>query len=849
MTIRFIYPFFLLLLLAAPLPWLYPRRLEDRIHGILRTLLLAGVIFALARPVLLVQGSAGYQVLIVDESAGLTAQQRERSAQLADRWVAQLEDREKAAVVVLDQGAEGAARQPESKRYTGIDAIVHVSGTRSASSLSAALAAAERQIPQGSSGAITLISDGLSTDRRWGPTVQSLIRRGVAVNTADLGRDDTDVYPAALVTDATLRAGQTTRVTVHVAGRARAMQVRLLDARGAQLAISPAVDSDGRVSVPLDFEPPAAGFMTIRAQVLPVAGDTNLANDSLEKTLAIQPPLRLLYLGERMQGGERRLSQLLGKGFSIEDGSRRDLAQKTDLREYDLVMIDDRTAAHMPQPFQEQLSAAVRNEGLGLIFAGGKAAFGAGGYDATTLAGILPVDISQYTEKRDPSAALAIVIDTSGSMSGSRMELARQVARLAGRRLKAHDRIGIVEFYGNKQWALPMQSAANKISIDRAVGRMQPGGGTVLLPAIEEAFYGLKDIKTRYRHILIITDGGIESADFESLIQRIALEHINVSTVLVGPQAHDQALMDMAAWGRGRFYAASDRYSLPEVLLKQPSTLKLPSYKTGSFDVAARGAEGWWGGVDRGKVPQLSGYVETRARPGAEVVLEVSGSEHPVLASWHYGLGRVTALMTEPVGEGTASWSAWRDYGRWLARVAERTANDSSQFRFDIERNDRRVTLTARRYGKIADSVPRAFALDSAGGHGAEIGFRQLAPDYFIAELSIDPDLQFRASATAIDSANSVLQPETLLVSAAAEDIAPEQQVDPAASLDLQALAEVTSGIAIDPARPLDARFAAASGASRGALTPFNLWWYALLLALLLYLVELVYRRWPGSRS
>jgi Mg-chelatase subunit ChlD len=111
----------------------------------------------------------------------------------------------------------------------------------------------------------------------------------------------------------------------------------------------------------------------------------------------------------------------------------------------------------VPEAFQQHLADAVTHQGLGLVFSGGKSAFGTGGYDTTPVAKIVPVEFVQRTEKRDPSTALAIIIDTSGSMTGSRIELAKQVARLAVRRLKAHDRIGIVEFYGNKHWALPLQ--------------------------------------------------------------------------------------------------------------------------------------------------------------------------------------------------------------------------------------------------------------------------------------------------------------------------------------------------------------------------------------------------------
>ena len=43
-----------------------------------------------------------------------------------------------------------------------------------------------------------------------------------------------------------------------------------------------------------------------------------------------------------------------------------------------------------------------------------------------------------------------MILDTSGSMAGSRIELAKHIARIAVRRMQPHDRIGIVEFYGKQ---------------------------------------------------------------------------------------------------------------------------------------------------------------------------------------------------------------------------------------------------------------------------------------------------------------------------------------------------------------------------------------------------------------
>ena len=144
--------------------------------------------------------------------------------------------------------------------------------------------------------------------------------------------------------------------------------------------------------------------------------------------------------------------------------------------------------------------------------------------------------------------------------------------------------------------------------------------------------------------MLVLTDGGVETGAFEPLMRRMADEGINVSTVLIGPDAHSEFLVSLANWGKGRFYSVPNRFNLPEILLKQPASAKLPAYRPGVHTLNGRGGPGWWGEVDPGSVPALSGYVETTPRPGAEKLLETVEGAHPVLASWQYGLGRATAF-------------------------------------------------------------------------------------------------------------------------------------------------------------------------------------------------------------
>ena len=846
MTISLLSPFFLLLLPAIALLWFWPRRPSDRVQAILRTVLLASLVLALARPVWLSADRETYHVFVVDRSASISPaqqmKQRDAVALLRDRAGA------RASLVVIGEPADRGAAPIETNRF---DSVVQVSDARSATPLGLALADAARLIPEGARGVVHLFTDGLSTDRRWAPDVQQIISRGITVDAYDMGYNERDVHPAGMTSKGLLRVGQTARIDVEVAGIARGMRVRLLGAGGEELSTSATIDSDGQTTVPMTFEPRDAGFLQVTAEVVPGKEDADRSNNKLQQWFAVQDPLRVLYLGDRVQGASPKMQALLGRGFDLQDASNTAASGAIELSNYDLVMLDDRPASLMPEPLQQRIEQAVAHDGLGLVIAGGRSSFGTGGYDGTPISTIAPVEFVQRTEKRDPSAALAIIIDTSGSMSGTRIELAKQVARLAVRRLKSHDRIGIVEFYGNKHWALPMQSASNKIAIDRAIGRMQAIGGTVMMPAVEEAYYGLKNVDTRFKHMLIITDAGVESADFESLLRQVAKDGINVSTVLVGAQAHNQLLIDLSSWGKGRFYSVSDRYNLPEIILKQPSTMKLPAYKTGRFSVDTRGGEGWWSDIDRRSLPALDGYVETTTRDGAEELMEVNGTADPLLATWRYGLGRVTALMTEPVGEGTGGWAGWRDYGRLLARVFSRTAADTRLFEYSVRRTDHELEVTAVRTSREADWYPTAQLLNDANQPSGDVPFREVAPGRYSGTMAIDPSAPVRVLAAAHQTSVPTQARElTRVMSTSLDDVSAETQVDPVRGLDLEALAKATGGTYLEPAGFSSGRFDRAPDDSAtfdrsGSLSATRLWPGLFLIALLLYLGEIVWRRWP----
>ena len=830
MDVSFTYPLAALLLLAVPALWFWPARPRTVWHGVIRTLLFALLIAALMQPVTVLEVEQERHVVVLDETASLSAAARGRGAQAAAALVAELSGRGEATLIRLGaQGAESSGNENGTRRI--------VPDAPDASPLAEALQIAAQSIPRGQRGSVVLVSDGLATNRDWAGSVAQLAERDIPVHVFNPGAASGDPFPARLRLS-TARPGESLRATAEVIGANAEMQL-VLNSDGEELARSEPFQGEGRHYIELDFEAGEPGFLDVTVELVaaPGAGD-DAGNNRLQAVAAIQAPLRILYLGSRQEGAAQRLAEILGPGHEIDTADPAALDGDTDLDPYQLVMLDDVPARLISEAFQARLEDAIVDRGLGLMMSGGEASFADGGYFETPVAELLPVEITGEDDISDPSVALALILDTSGSMGGTRIELAKQIARIAVRRLQPHDRVGIVEFYGAKHWAVPLQPASNKIEIDRAIGRMKAIGGTVLYPAIQEAYYGLKNVNARFKHIILVTDAGVEDANYEAMVRSISRDNINVSSILVGQGGHNLVMSDIANWGQGRFYGVGNQFSLVELILKRPTIRKAVRYKRGSFSLDSLSGPGWWGPVDPAALPPLNGYAQVEPRDGAEMLIRVADARYPVLSTWRYGLGRTTALMTEPAGQGTEGWREWPDYAEFLGRIVARTASDQEPFKLGLKRRGGRVHLSVRRYENDPLLAPDARLVDDSGGELAEPvpALTETAPGLFEADFSAAPEEAVRV----------VVRPNRgpgaqRIALAPFSDRFGETQVDPAAALDLEELAALTGGAVLTGGDA--AQISAGGGLRAGDVT--RLWPWLLLAALLAYLADITYRRWP----
>ncbi len=68
------------------------------------------------------------------------------------------------------------------------------------------------------------------------------------------------------------------------------------------------------------------------------------------------------------------------------------------------------------------------------------------------------------------------------------------------------------------------------------------------------------------------------------------------------------------------------------------------------------------------EAPFLLGYVVTRPKPTAEVILATESGD-PLLAWWRYGLGMSVAFTSDAKARWAAEWLNWPQFGQFWAQV------------------------------------------------------------------------------------------------------------------------------------------------------------------------------------
>ena len=538
---------------------------------------------------------------------------------------------------------------------------------REETDIQAALQAALAQAGDGRQEKILLISDGNENRGEVARVLPLLRAQGVQVWSLPVGlsRGRNEIYLSDLTVPRQVDSAEGFEVRGSIESlRAAPARLRLLR-DGALYAERELQLNPGATTISFRDSLTARGNHTYELLV-ESPDDTLAANNLLQAVVEVKGPPRVLLLSGQNES-QRVISRVLQvQGYTVvEAAPERQALGLADLSAYDLLILDNVPALQLSHAKMENIEKYVRDLGGGLLVIGGSQSYGAGGYYRTPLERILPVEMRPPARLDMPHVALLFVLDKSGSMGAgaegsTKLDLAKAAAIAAADIMNPTDQVGILAFDANWDWALPFRPVGKGEWISDRLSALQSDGGTDLYKAMVEAQRGIASKQAAIKHVIVLSDGLTDKADFRSLVSQMARDGVTVSTVSVGNDADVQLMADIAKEGKGRGYVALDPQTIPQIFTTETLLISRDLLIEKSVTPRIVSQIGPLKGIAPNHLPALGGYVLTYPKPRAELSMLVE--KDPLLVSWRYGLGRVTAFTSDLSGRWGRDWVAWQGF-------------------------------------------------------------------------------------------------------------------------------------------------------------------------------------------
>ena len=856
------HPAALLLLLGLPVVfrWTYP---TGRLASVLRAVAYLALVLALAGAELTIPMPSERVTLVaaLDVSPSIDANGREWAQRYVNDLQAALAPDDELAIIAF--GSEVRLLRAPAPPARLEQAAQPMEGA--ATDLAAAIDGAAALLPATGRRQVLLLTDGNETRGNSSDRLPWLRASGVRVDAAiPPQRQGTDVSidhvvaPPLVGEDSVSQIG----IVAHNNGPLRSAVLNLyLDDR---ITDSAAVElPPGRAAIMMPAQLQGEGSYRLRAE-LAVDDDPQAANNSRDVGITIRERSRALVITSRRQSAVAQA--LERKQLRVDVQTPATLRTDQELAPYHVVVLEDVAPAHLAPQTLDVIERWVRERGGGLVVSGGTSSLGNGRFAHTALRRLLPVTLDPVRPKRAEREPLALflVIDRSRSMSenshmakapdGEKMRYAKQAALAVIAQLKDRDLVGLIAFDSKPYPIAPLAPLnKNRATLEERIPMLDPQMGTDFYEALESAQQQLAASAVKQRHVILLTDGDTNRPSlslYQPLIAALARDGVAVTTIRVGDNRINlKLLQDISQQTGGEFHHVQDAQSLPDLMLRETArALEPAAVATEIYHPEIALQSQLLRGIEEAWLPPITGYAHAKLKDGADVLLRVSRAERkdPLLAVWHYGLGRVAVFTASPAND-AERWVAWREFAKFWSQIAHWVAREHSddEVAIDASRHDGATELQVRTFGPTADGAALVARLDVDGAM-RESALVPRQPRLFTGTLLNVPPGRYpltiiKRSAAGVVSEHT--EPVTIPATAA-EDRAEFERSTPNTSL-LAQLTESTGGRLNAETRELAQR---ATGERRGS---YPLDFLLLPLAMLLFLGDTAVRRlghWSALR-
>lgn len=171
----------------------------------------------------------------------------------------------------------------------------------------------------------------------------------------------------------------------------------------------------------------------------------------------------------------------------------------------------------------------------------------------------------------DQPISLALVLDTSGSMSGSKMEDARKAAHRVVDLLTERDELSLYAF-GTEITGFELRrvNEGNKASFHAAIDALQAAGSTNISGGVTAGWGSLRSA-TGAKRLVLVSDGQptvgmITEPELSALVGRVHDESITMTALGVGADIDGALMLHLSERGGGMYGYLKDAGALEEIL-------------------------------------------------------------------------------------------------------------------------------------------------------------------------------------------------------------------------------------------------------------------------------------------
>jgi hypothetical protein len=436
-----------------------------------------------------------------------------------------------------------------------------------------------------------------------------------------------------------------------------------------------------------------------------------------------------------------------------------------------------------------------------------------------------------------------------GAEGGTKLDLAKAAVIAAADIMNPNDQVGILAFDAAWDWTLNFRPIGNGDWVNDKLAALRSDGGTDMHKAMVEAQRVMSEKEAAIKHVIVLSDGLTEKADFPSLVRELARANVTVSTVSVGEDSDAKLMAEIARLGKGRGYVTLDPRTIPQIFTTETLLVSRDLLVEKTFAPRVMAQTGPLRGIAQGSLPQLRGYVLTYPKQRAELLMKAG--EDPLLASWRHGLGRVAAFTSDLSGRWGREWVTWQGLPQWAGQLARDTMRQisRSRVRADFHTEGEAVRLVAdfaSEEGRFINHLKLRANVTAPDRSTRPAPLLQSAPGRY--EGTFTPAGRGIHFVTLFAEGDAGQAPASVVTLPYVAPYPKEyRELKPNLAL-LSRLAQETGGEVLDPEN-FSAGLKRLYTPSRDAFPGRETWWPLALAALLLFLADLVIRSWPLRAS